>query len=74
MSFTLRRTGFENPDDYVFKFNGVDVGRCYRGSFGMHGDGWRWSIYGTNLTGIEDSLEAAQEKFKAVYLARRGSG
>ncbi len=68
MPFTRRPTGFENPADYVFLYDGKDVGRCYRGHFGMTGNGWRWSIYETSLCGIEETLDLAQEKFKEAFL------
>ncbi len=71
MTFTRRLTGFENPADFVFSYEGKDVGRCYRDHFGMQGQGWRWSIYETNLCGIEETLDTAQEKFKAAFLAWR---
>lgn len=65
--FTRKPTGLGNPADYEFLCNGVKVGRCYRGMFGMNGQSWRWSIYGTSLCGIEDTLDLAQEKFKAAF-------
>jgi hypothetical protein len=67
MAFTRIPTGFENPDDWIFRYNGKDVGRCYRGKFGMNQDGWRWSIYGSNRSGIEGSLEAAEAAFKRAF-------
>ncbi|HWV44152.1 hypothetical protein [Pseudorhodoplanes sp.] len=72
MTFTRKATGFENPADYEFLFNGEKVGRCYRGNFGSTGKGWRWSVYGTNLCGIEETLDVAQEKFKEAFLGMAG--
>lgn len=70
MSYTRRPTGFENPDDYVFLYDGKEVGRCYRGLFASV-EGWLWTIYGSNISGIEESLEVAQERFKETYDAFR---
>lgn len=72
--FTRRPTGFSNPADYVFMYRGKDVGRCYRGLFGMSGQKWLWTIYspikdcGVPDKGHEETLEAAQEAFKSSYL------
>ncbi len=68
MTFTRRPTNFENPADYIFLYEGKDVGRCYRGLFGTNEQAWRWSIYGTTRSGIEKTLDIAQEKFKAAFL------
>lgn len=67
MTFTRRPTGLGNPADYEFLHEGKAVARCYRSHFGMRGQGWRWSIYGTSLAGIEETLDAAQERFKEAY-------
>jgi hypothetical protein len=57
--FTRAPTGFSNPDDWIFRFDGKDIGRCYAGQFGTNQNRWRWSIYGTNLMGMEDSLRGS---------------
>jgi hypothetical protein len=69
MTFTMRRTWPENPDsanDYVFAFNGREVGRCYIGRFAGR-DQWRWTIYGTNLGTLEPTLDDAKAKFKEAF-------
>ena len=62
MTFTMRRTWPDKPDsasDYVFAFNGREVGRCYVGRFAAR-DRWRWTIYGTNLGTLERTLDDAK--------------
>jgi len=68
MTFTMRRTWPEHPEkeDYVFRFNGKDVGRCYLGRF-TEGDRWRWTIYGTNLGTLEPTLDDAKARFKESF-------
>jgi hypothetical protein len=55
-------------DDWILRVNGEAIGRCYAGKFGMHGEAWRWSIYGTSLAGIEPSLGEAEAAFKRAYV------
>ena len=73
--YTLRRAFPENPDskdDYVFRCDGVDVGRCYL----MRGAGnravWRWTVYGKSSGGMSDTLDEAKRKFKETFEAPRG--
>jgi hypothetical protein len=41
----LRLAGLsDDPNDYVFQCNGVDVGRCY-GRLLTNRETWSWSIY-----------------------------
>jgi hypothetical protein len=69
MTYTMRRTWPDDPDreDYVFRFNGEEVGRCYRARFADCKDLWRWTVYGTNLAGLELTLDDAKAKFKAAF-------
>ncbi len=75
--YTLRRTGLSNrKDDFVFRFNGRDVGRTYADAT-PNGPRCYWSIYGINLRGplplgvevqgLADDLEAAKATFKTNW-------
>jgi hypothetical protein len=72
MTYTMRRTWPDDPDreDYVFRFNGEDVGRCYLARFADSKDFWRWTIYGTNLGSLELTLDDAKAKFKKAFEGR----
>lgn len=76
MTYTLRRTGLSNrEDDFVFRFNGHDVGRTYAEST-PQGLRWYWSVYGINLRGpipegvvvqgLADDLPAAKRHLRRV--------
>ncbi len=75
--YTLRQTDLGSPnDDFVFRFNGRDVGRTYAVATPA-GLRWSWSIYGINLRGplppgvevqgLADDLAAAGAAFKANW-------
>jgi hypothetical protein len=75
--YTLRPTDLGSPtDDFVFRFNGRDVGRTYADDTPV-GQRWYWSVYGINLRGplpegvemqgLADDLEAAKAAFKANW-------
>ena len=77
MTYTLRRTGLSNrKEDFVFRFNGRDVGRTYAEKT-PEGPRWYWSIYGINLRGplpegvvlqgLADGLAAAGATFKTNW-------
>ena len=74
--FTMRLTwpDDDRPDDYVFRVDGHDAGRCYA----MHAAGrrlvWRWTVYGSNAGGMEPSLQEAQRRFKQLWRPVAGSG
>lgn len=77
--FTRVPTNLGNPADYVFRYKGKDVGRCYRSHFGMTvGQAWLWTIYsaktipGIAERGHADTLEQAQDDFKENYLKMFG--
>jgi len=74
--YTLRPTDLgsrRKDDDFIFHFNGRDVGRTYADGT-PNGVRWSWSIYGINLCGplpadvavqgLADDLEAAKTIFK----------
>jgi hypothetical protein len=73
-NYTLRLTGLgKRKDDFVFRYNGRDVGRTYADGT-PNGPRWYWSIYGLNLRGpiptgvvlqgLADDLSAAKAAFK----------
>jgi hypothetical protein len=75
--YTLRPTDLGIPkDDFVFRFNGRDVGRTYADGTPV-GPRWYWSIYGINLRGIipqevvlqglAEDLAGAKAAFKANW-------
>ena len=75
--YTLRPTDLGSPkDDFVFRFNGRDVGRTYADGT-PQGPRWFWSIYGINfrgplpegvvVQGLADDLAAAGAAFKANW-------
>jgi hypothetical protein len=69
MRYTLRRTWPDEPDrpdDYVFRCDVVDVGRCYLRQLADNESRWHWTVYGTNLSGNEESLDAAKTAFKRL--------
>jgi hypothetical protein len=75
--YTLRRTWPEYPgkEDYVFRREGVDVGRTYR-TRTPDGDRWLWTIYviagirrqeGVPISGLVATLDEAKAAFKSSY-------
>jgi hypothetical protein len=75
--YTLRPTDLGIPkDDFVFRFNGRDVGRTYADGTPV-GPRWYWSIYGINLRGpipvgvevqgLAEDLPAAKAAFKSNW-------
>jgi hypothetical protein len=71
--YTMRRCWPDQdaPDDYVFKVDGTDAGRCYLMMAAGHRLVWRWTIYGSSAAGMEDTLAEAQRRFKQTYEAPR---
>ena len=65
-SYTMRRTWPETNrnDDYVFRIDGRDAGRCYLTTAAHAQRVWLWTVYGTPRGGMEESLETAQRRFK----------
>jgi hypothetical protein len=68
-TYTMRRTWPDDPgrpNDFVFRVDGRDAGRCYF----MHAAGnravWLWTVYGSPRGGMEDTLGEAQRQFKAA--------
>ena len=66
----------DDPNDYVFRCNGVDVGRCYLRSLTV-GDQWSWSIFvgvhvkravdGIPLAGYAASIDLAKQQFQEAF-------
>jgi hypothetical protein len=72
--YTMRRTWPDNPEspnDFVFRYDGVDVGRCYLTRAAGSRDVWLWTVYGTSRGGMEDALDEAKRKFKETFEAAR---
>jgi hypothetical protein len=75
MTYTRRRTWPDNPDrldDYVFRWDGRDIDRCYLRTLAGPEKLWWWTIYGTSGAGGEPSLEAAQAAFKTRFAKNCG--
>lgn len=63
-SYTMRCTWPDRQNDYVFKIDGKEAGRCYLtiATAGRHV--WLWTVYGRATGGMEVSLAEAQQHFK----------
>jgi hypothetical protein len=72
MTFILRRIIWDDgrpsidPEDYQVIKNGEDVGRMYRTKVPA-GVRWVWTIYGTSISGVEETREAAMAVWKAEW-------
>ena len=71
--YTMRRCWPDQDprDDYVFRVDGKDAGRCYFMRAAGSRDVWRWTIYGSSLAGMEETLGEAQRRFKEAYEAAK---
>jgi hypothetical protein len=78
LNFSIRPAGLsDDPNDYVFRCNGVDVGRCYLRRLAGDHEKWSWSIYigiqvkrtveGIPLAGYADSLDLATQQFSEAF-------
>jgi hypothetical protein len=65
-TYTMRLTKLnpESTDDFVFLIDGKESGRCYFTRASNNRDLWLWTVYGSSVGGMEDTLEEAQAKFK----------
>jgi hypothetical protein len=74
--FTMRRTwpDEDRHDDFVFRVDGLDAGRCYRMIAAGSRIVWHWTVYGKSTGGMEDTLEEAQAGFKAAIEAESEHG
>jgi hypothetical protein len=62
--YTMRLTGLsDDQNDFVFRVAGQDAGRCYLSRF-PQGARWLWTVYGTNLGGLENDLDEAKAAFR----------
>ena len=71
-TYTMRRTwpnDADRLDDFVFRVDGKDCGRCYLTRAAGNREVWRWTVYGISSGGMEDRLEDAQQRFKETYEA-----
>jgi hypothetical protein len=90
VTYTYRPTWPDNPnsiDDFVFKFSGHDVGRCYLKRTAHHELKWSWtiyigggpdrasrSVYGIAIAGAADTLDDAKAAFKKSFEKMREAG
>jgi hypothetical protein len=69
-AYTLRRTwpdDSDRPDDFVFRCDCVDAGRCYLMLAVGSREVWNWTAYGISSGGMEDSLDKAKYGFKIAF-------
>lgn len=69
-TYTLRRAFPDDPDrvdDFVFRADGVDRGRCYKTILASSRVGWLWTVYGTSKRGIADTLGEAKQQWRAAF-------
>jgi hypothetical protein len=46
VQYSLRRTPLsDDPNDFVFRCGGADVGRCYLRTLADNEQRWHWTIY-----------------------------
>ena len=62
----MRRSWPDRPDDYVFRIDGKDAGRCYLTVATASRHVWLWTVYGRATRGMEETLEQAQRRFKGA--------
>lgn len=79
MAYTLRRTWPEDHgrQDYVFRCDGVDVGRCYLRSLAGNVSAWHWTVYighyvrrtveGIPIAGDAGTLDEAKTAFHKSF-------
>jgi len=70
--YTMRRTWPDDdkrPNDFVFRIDGKNVGRCYLMVGADSRLVWHWTVYGRSTSGMEDTLAEAQQRFKQAYEA-----
>jgi hypothetical protein len=78
LKFGVRPTGLsDDPNDFVLRCNGVDVGRCYLRYLTSDENKWSWSIYigihvkrtveGVPLAGYANSLDLAKQQFQEAF-------
>jgi hypothetical protein len=75
---TRRRTGVsDDPNAYVFRRDGVDVGRCYLRTLSNNEQRWSWTIFignhvksvvtGVPTAGYTATLEEAKEQLRRSF-------
>jgi hypothetical protein len=76
--YTQRRTGLsDDPNDYVFRCDNFDVGRCYLRTLSNNEVRWSWTIYigihvkriivGVPTAGYALTLDEAKEQFPKSF-------
>jgi hypothetical protein len=77
-NYTLRHTSLSgNPNDYVFRCDGIEVGRCYLRTVANNEQSWLWTIYigiyalrrveGVPISGNAKTLEQATAEFRFCF-------
>jgi hypothetical protein len=72
-NYSLRRTALSvDPNDYLFRCDGIDVGRCYLRTLAGN-EHWHWTIFiglyvarpveSVPLAGAAETLEQAKAEF-----------
>jgi hypothetical protein len=76
--YSRRLTGLSDiPNDFVFRYNGHDVGRCYLREMSGSSTFWSWTIFigwtiskipdDIPVSGAAETIERAQEQFRASF-------
>lgn len=80
--YSRRPTAFGGetvPNDFIFRYDGADVGRCYLRGLTGGTSKWWWTIYitgpgrpsqrvpGIPIEGSADTIEQAQDAFKVNF-------
>ena len=77
--FTIRRTWSDDDrrEDFVFRYGGVDVGRCCLRNLAGQEQQWSWTIYigrhvtrtveGVPIAGVADSIDQAKAQFRENF-------
>jgi hypothetical protein len=83
--YTMRRTNLsDNPNDYVFCYEGIASGRCALRQFTGTREAWHWTIYigqhvsraveGVSIEGMADTLEQAKSVFRDSFEKLKAAG
>ena len=66
-AFTMRRTwpDDDRPDDYVFRVDVRDAGRCYAMRAAGDRQVWRWTVYGSPAGEMENVAAASAAQFQS---------
>ena len=76
--YILRRTDLsDDSNDYVFRCDGIDVGRCYLRTLSNNEQAWSWTVYigwhvkrlvpGVPIAGYAATLDDAKLQFMQCF-------